>query len=141
MVNATTEFLERQVEACKELIENKDRLIIRLQDENSSLSQKVHTVKSENRNTMNTLREYILECLSNDDISQSVAEEIASICDFELTTEVTVTVSVEYEIQMQVPIGEDAESIVNDIDFETVSYNSDYITWFNAQVNNISIDS
>jgi hypothetical protein len=57
-----------------------------------------------------------------------------------LTTEVTATVRVEYEIQMQVPIGEDAESMLQDIDFETVSYNSDYISWFNAEVGSIVME-
>jgi hypothetical protein len=38
-----------------------------------------------------------------------------------------------------VPVGEDAEDIINDIDFESVSYNSDNISWISANVDRIDI--
>jgi hypothetical protein len=40
---------------------------------------------------------------------------------------------------MQVPHDEDAEDIVNNIDFETIQYNDDYITWLSASVDRIDI--
>ena len=51
--------------------------------------------------------------------------------------EVEVEVTVTYNLTLQVPHDEDAESIVNDIDFESVSYNSDNITWLSASVDRI----
>jgi hypothetical protein len=98
-------------------------------------------MRLERGNLINEVKSYVIESIANGEMSDTIAETLAQICDFELTTEVTATVRVEYEIQMQVPIGEDAESMLQDIDFETVSYNSDYISWFNAEVHNISIES
>jgi hypothetical protein len=44
---------------------------------------------------------------------------------------------VTYNLTVQVPHNEDTESVVNDIDFESVSYNSDNITWLSASVDRI----
>lgn len=140
-MSATTEYLERQSETMLELIAKKDELITRLQDEVSTQSTRVTTMKIERNNLINEVKDYVFESLANGEMSDTIAETLSEICDFELTKEVTATVRVEYEIQLQVPINEDAESMIQDIDFESVSYNSDYITWFNAEVHNISIES
>jgi hypothetical protein len=137
----STEYLERSNTTMLELIAKKDELINRLQEEVSVQSHRVSNMRLERGNLINEVREYVFESLANGEMSDTIAETLAQICDFELTKEVTATVRVEYEIQLQVPYGEDAESMIQDIDFETVSYNSDYISWFNAEVHNISIDS
>jgi hypothetical protein len=140
-MSATVEYLERQSDTMLELIAKKDELINRLQEEVSVQSHRVTNMRLERGNLINEVKDYVIESISNGEMSDTIAETLAQICDFELTTEVTATVRVEYEIQMQVPIGEDAESMLQDIDFETVSYNSDYVSWFNAEVHNISIES
>jgi hypothetical protein len=140
-MSATTEYLERQGSTMLELIAKKDELINRLQEELSVQSHRVTNMRLERGNLVNEVKDYVLESLANGEMSDTIAETLAQICDFELTKEVTATVRVEYEIQMQVPHGEDAESMIQDIDFESVSYNSDYISWFNAEVHNISIES
>jgi hypothetical protein len=137
----STEYLERSNETMLELIEKKDELINRLQQEVTDQSRRVTNMRLERGNLIGEIKSYVIESLGNDEMSDTVAETLAQICDFELTTEVTATVRVEYEIQMQVPIGEDAESMLQDIDFETVSYNSDYISWFNAEVGSITIEN
>ena len=124
-----------------DLITKKDELINRLQEEVSVQSHRVSNMRLERGNLINELKSYVIESIANGEMSDTIAETIAQICDFELTTEVTATVTVTYEIQMSVPVGEDAESMIQDIDFETVTYNSDYISWFNADVGHISIDS
>ena len=139
--NATTEYLVRQSETMLELIAKKDELITRLQEEVSVQSNRVSNMRLERGNLINEVKSYVFESLANGEMSDTIAETLSEICDFELTKEVTATVRVEYEIQVQVPINEDAESIIQDIDFESVSYNSDYISWFNGEVQNISIDS
>jgi hypothetical protein len=136
----STEYLERSNETMLELISKKDELIHRLQEEVAEQSRRVTNMRLERNNLINEVKDYVVESISNGEMSDTIAETLAQICDFELTTEVTATVRVEYEIQMQVPIGEDAESMLQDIDFETVSYNSDYISWFNAEVGSIVID-
>jgi hypothetical protein len=140
-MSATTEYLERSNETMLELIAKKDELINRLQEEVSVQSHRVSNMRLERGNLINEVKSYVLESIANGEMSDTIAETLSEICDFELTKEVTATVRVEYEIQMQVPINEDAESMIQDIDFETVSYNSDYISWFNAEVSHISIDS
>jgi hypothetical protein len=137
----TTEYLERSNETMLDLIEKKDELINRLQQEVTDQSRRVTNMRLERGNLIGEIKSYVIESISNGEMSDTIAETLAQICDFELTTEVTATVRVEYEIQMQVPIGEDAESMLQDIDFETVSYNSDYISWFNAEVGSITIEN
>jgi DNA-binding TFAR19-related protein (PDSD5 family) len=137
----STEYLERSNETMLELINKKDELINRLQEEVAEQSRRVTNMRLERNNLINEVKEYVIESISNGEMSDTIAETLAQICDFELTTEVTATVRVEYEIQMSVPIGEDAESMLQDIDFETVSYNSDYISWFNAEVGSITIEN
>ena len=140
-MSATIEYLESQSATMLELIAKKDELINRLQEEVSVQSNRVSNMRLERGNLINEVKEYVFESLANGEMSDTIAETLSEICDFELTKEVTATVRVEYEIQMQVPINEDAELMIQDIDFESVSYNSDYITWFNAEVHNISIES
>lgn len=140
-LTATTDYLERQSEIMLDLITKKDELITRLQEETSAQGRVITNMRLERGILFGEIKDYVIESLANGEMSDTISETLAQICDFELTTEVTATVRVEYEIQMQVPIGEDAESMIQDIDFETVSYNSDYISWFNAEVSHISIDS
>ena len=140
-MEATTEYLERSNSTMLDLINKKDELITRLQDEVSLQSARLTNMRLERGNLISEIKSYVFESLANGEMSETIAETLSEICDFELTKEVTATVRVEYEIQMQVPINEDAESMIQDIDFETVSYNSDYISWFNAEVSHISIDS
>jgi hypothetical protein len=85
------------------------------------------------------MQEWTLEEFDNGQITESQAEEIAQICGFELTRNVEAEVTVIYNITLQVPVGEDAEDIINDIDFESISYNSDNISWISANVDRIDI--
>ena len=140
-MSATTEYLERQSETMLELITKKDELITRLQEEVSVQSNRVSNMRLERGNLINEIKDYVFESIANGEMTDTVAETLAQICDFELTTEVTATVTVTYEIQMNVPVNEDAESMVHDIDFESLSYNSDHITYLTADVGDISIDS
>jgi hypothetical protein len=77
--------------------------------------------------------------LENQDITKEQAEAIAEICGFELTNEVEVMVTVEYSMTINVPAGEDAEDIVNDIDFDAISYDTDKISYVSSSISNIEI--
>ena len=140
-MSATTEYLERQSVTMLELIKEKDELINRLREEVSVQSNRVSNMRLERGNLVNEVKDYVFESLANGEMSDTVAETLAQICDFELTKEVIATVTVTYEIQMNVPVNEDAESLVHDIDFESLSYNSDHITYLTADVGDVSIDS
>ena len=137
VINATNEFLSTQISALQEAIEKKDAMIVSLQDRMSAISQRSYADSAERNRMVEGMQEWTMESLSNDSITLSQAEEIAEIMGFELTKEVEVEVSVTYNVTVQVPYDEDVESIVNDIDFESVSYNSDNITWLSASVDRI----
>jgi len=137
VINATNEFLSTQISALQEAIEKKDAMIVSLQDRMSAISQRSYADSAERNRMVEGMQEWTMESLSNDSITLSQAEEIAEIMGFELTKEVEVEVTVTYNLTVQVPHDEDVESIVNDIDFESVSYNSDNITWLSAMVDRI----
>ena len=133
----TREFLQNQIAALAESIEKKDALIVSLQDRSSEMSQNVYKAHNATQTMRDAMHEWTINELANNGITESQAEEIAEICGFELVKEVEVEVTVTYNLTLQVPYDEDAESIVNDIDFESVSYNSDNITWLSASVDRI----
>jgi len=137
IINATDEFNQKQASALQELIEKKDALIVSLQDRMSAMSQRSYSDSAERNRMVESMQEWTLEELSNETITESQAQEIAEIMGFDLSKEVEVEVTVTYNLTLQVPHDEDAESIVNDIDFESVSYNSDNITWLSASVDRI----
>ena len=130
VINATNEFLNTQIAALQQSLKSKDEHIQRI-------TQRDYETKAELCLIRDNMHDWTITALENERISEEVAEEIAEICGFELTKEVEVEVTVTYNLTLQVPHDEDAESIVNDIDFESVSYNSDNITWLSASVDRI----
>jgi aconitase B len=130
IVNATEDFLKSQISALQESITSKDEFIQRINQRSYADSANLNRIVED-------MQQWTLESLSNESITTSQAEEIAAICGFELTKEVEVEVTVTYNLTLQVPHDEDEESIVNDIDFDSVSYNSDYVTWLSSNVDRI----
>lgn len=121
-INATYEFLNKQVAALQEAIEKKDAYIIRLQDEVSQKSSYAFTAKAERQNLINTIKEYVIESLRDREMMQGNAEALAEICDFELTKTVTVTATVDFEIELEVPFDVDADDVANALDFSVDSF-------------------
>jgi predicted RNase H-like nuclease (RuvC/YqgF family) len=134
---STEQFLNTQISVLQEAIEKKDAMIISLQDRMSAMSQRSYSDSAEKNRMVESMQEWTMEELSNSEITESQAQEIAEIMGFDLTKEVEVEVTVTYNLTLQVPHDEDVESIVNDIDFESVQYNSDNITWLSASVDRI----
>ena len=126
----TREFLESQFVSLKEVMSRKDEHIQRI-------TQRDYSTAAEMQRMRDAMHEWTLTALAEDNVTEDSANEIAEICGFELTKEVEVEVTVTYNLTLQVPYNEDAESIVNDIDFESVSYNSDNITWLSASVDRV----
>jgi hypothetical protein len=137
VTNATTEFLNTQISALQESIQRKDALILSLQDRSSEMSNNVYKAQNATQSMRDSMHEWTMKELSDGGITEDQANEIAEICGFELIKEVEVEVTVTYNLTLQVPHDEDVESIVNDIDFESVSYNSDNITWLSSSVDRI----
>jgi hypothetical protein len=130
VINATSEFLNTQIAALQEVIKNKDESIHRMQ-------QRSYQESSDKNRMVEAMQEWTMNELSDNRITEGQATEIAEIIGFELSKEVEVEVTVTYNLTVQVPHDEEVESIVNDIDFESVSYNSDNITWLSASVDRV----
>jgi hypothetical protein len=122
VVESTREFLHTQIAALRDVVEKKDAYIVKLQDENSQKSQVIQTMNSERYNLTNTIKEYVIEAMSDGDISASVAESLSEICDFELTKTVTVTATVEFEVEVEVPFDTDAMEVANTLEFSVDSF-------------------
>jgi hypothetical protein len=121
-MNATTEFLERQVAALQDLLEKKEEYITRLQDEVSQKSSYAFTVKAERQNLINTLKEYVIESIRDRDMMQGNAEAIAEICGFELTKTITITSTVDFEIEVEVPFDTDADDVIASLEYSVDAF-------------------
>ena len=128
----TREFLETQ------LVENKAR-IAQLEDRIQQVTQRDYSTAS----TLNKLREdmkvFTLEGLDDDSISEYQAEEIASICGFELTNEFELTVTVQYSVTVNARDEESAINAIHETDFDTVSYDEP-ITYMSSSIDSIEVD-
>ena len=126
----TREFLETQ------LVENKAR-ITQLEEHVQRITQRDYETASILNKIRDNMKEFTLEGLDSDDISEGQAEEIASICGFELTNEFELEVTVMYSITVNARDEESAHNLIHDLDFDTVSYDSDAITWLSSSVDRI----
>ena len=132
IVNATAEFLQSQIVA-------KDNRIQEIEQTLDASHRRYTGVKNAYDTLRSALEEWTKDQLKNDGLNQDQAEELAELVGFELVEEVEAIVTVEYSIMVNVPIGESAEDIINNIDFETVQYNDDNISWLSAEVGHIDI--
>jgi hypothetical protein len=87
----------------------------------------------------NEMQEWTLEAIEHGTIDESTGQEIADICGFELSKEFELEVTVMYSITVNARDEESAQNLIHDIDFDTVSYNSDDITWLSSSVDRIEI--
>ena len=130
VINATTEFLQTQ-------ISQKDQRIQELEEHIQRVTQRDYATRGELQGLRDGMQEWTLNALEQREISETNAEEIADICGFELTKEVEVEVNVTYYITCMVPAGESAEDIINDIDFDAITYDIDKITHVSSSVDSV----
>ena len=121
-MSATTDYLERQAAALLELIEKKDAYILRLQDEVSQKTSLVHTIRAEQNNFRNSVKEYVIECLKEREMTHEVAETFANLCDFELTKTLTITSTVDFEIEIEVPFDTDADEVIASLEYSVDAF-------------------
>lgn len=128
----TREFLESQ------LVENKARI--------TQLEEQIQRVTQRDYNTagiLNLLRDnmkvFTLEGLDDDSLTEFQAEEIASICGFELTNEFELTVTVQYSVTVNARDEESAINAIHETDFDTVSYDEP-ITYMSSSIDSIEVD-
>ena len=131
-INATTDFLHAE-------IAKKDAYIKQLESAHANAVTR-STGESAERNRMrDEMKDWTLNALTERLVSESDAEEIASICGFELTNEFELEVTVQYSITVNARDEESAINSIHEIDFDSVSYNSDEIAYLSSSVDRVDI--
>ena len=130
--NTTQEFLQSQIQI-------KDERIANLEEHISRVTQRSVGEAAERSRMRNEMHEWTLEAMDNDTISEDTAQEIADICGFELTKEFEVEVTVQYSVTVNARNEEEATNAIHDIDFDTVDYNSDSITYLSSSIDRVDI--
>jgi hypothetical protein len=132
VLHATEDFLKSQIESAKVEIE-------KLKEHIQTVTQRSYGEAAERSRMRNEMQEWTLENLDDGTISEETAQSIADICGFELTKEFELEVTVLYSITVNARDEESAQNLIHDIDFDTVSYNSDDVTWLSSSVDRIDI--
>ena len=130
-VIATEDFLKSQ-------IQQKDERIAALEEHVQRVTQRDWDTKATLEGIRSSMQEWTLEALENANINESEAEEIASICGFELTKEFELEVSVQYSITVNARNEEEAMNLIHDIDFDSVS-EPQGVTYLSSSVDRIDI--
>ena len=128
----TREFLETT------LAQNKER-IQQLEEHIQKVTQRSYADSADRNRITEDMQEWTLKALETGTINESEAEEIAEIVGFELTKEFELEVTVLYSVTVNARDEESAQNVIHDIDFDTVQYNSDNISWLSSSVDRIDI--
>jgi hypothetical protein len=130
--NTTQEFLQSQ-------IVKKDERIAQLEEHIQKVTQRSYADSADKNRMVEEMKEWTLSELSDESITEEQAEAIAEIMGFELTTEFEVEVTVMYSVTVNARDEESAQNAIHDIDFDTVQYNSDNISWLSSSIDRIDI--
>ena len=128
----TREFLETT------LVQNKER-IHQLEEHIQKVTQRSYGEAAERNRMRNEMQEWTLEAIDCGTLNESEGQEIADICGFELTKEFELEVTVMYSVTVKARNEEEAQNAIHDIDFDTVQYNSDNISWLSSSIDRIDI--
>ena len=129
--NTTQEFLLSQVKI-------KDERIAQLEDHIQKVTQRSYGESAERTRMQNEMQEWTLEAMEHGTIDESTAEEIANICGFELTKEFELEVTVMYSITVNARNEEEAQNLIHEIDFDSVS-EPQGVTYLSSSVDRIDI--
>jgi hypothetical protein len=129
ITNATEDFLKSQ-------ITTKEFRITQLEEQIQTVSQRSYTQASELQAMRDAMHEWTMNAITERLISESDAQEIADICRFELSKEVEVEVHVVYNLTLNVNHDTDVESVINDIDFDSVQYGEE-VTYLSSMIEGV----
>jgi hypothetical protein len=130
ITNATEDFLKSQ-------IKTKEFRITQLEEQIQTVTQRSYTQASELQAMRDAMHEFTMEQLDEEALTEFQAGEIASICNFELSKEIDVEINVVYNLTLSVPHGTDVESVINDIDFDSVQY-GDEVTYLSSMIEGVN---
>jgi len=129
--STTTEFLQSQ-------IAQKDDRIKQLEEHIQKVTQRSYADSADKNRMVEAMQEWTLEAMEHGTIDESTAEEIANICGFELTKEFELEVTVMYSITVNARSEEEAQNLIHDIDFDSVS-EPQGVTYLSSSVDRIDI--
>ena len=132
VVNATEDFL-------RDSLAKATLRVTELEEHISKVTQRSYAESADKNRIVESMQEWTLGALEHGTIDESEAEEIAEICGFELTKEFEVEVTVMYSVTVNARTEEDAQNAIHDIDFDTVDYNSDSISYLSSSIDRVDI--
>jgi len=132
VINETQEFLRDSLAKATLRVTN-------LEEHIQKVTQRSYSDSADRNRMVDGMKDWTLSELSDENITEEQAEAIAEIMGFELTTEFELEVTVLYSITVNARDEESAQNAIHDIDFDTVQYNSDNISWLSASVDRIDI--
>jgi hypothetical protein len=130
--NTTQEFLLSQIKI-------KDERIANLEEHIQKVTQRSYADSADRNRITEDMQTWTLEALDNGTINEDEALEIAEIVGFELSKEFELDVTVSYSITVNARDEESAKNLIHDIDFDTIQYDSDNISWLSSSVDRIDI--
>lgn len=132
IVNATEEFL-------RDSLAKATLRVGELEEHIQKVTQRSYAESADKNRIVEDMQEWTLNELENGNITEEQAEAIAEIVGFELTKEFEVEATVMYSITVNARTEEDAINAIHDIDFDTVQYNDENISWLSASVDRVDI--
>jgi hypothetical protein len=130
--NTTQEFL-------RDALAKATLRVAQLEEHIQKVTQRSYADSADKNRMVEAMQEWTLEALEHGTIDESDAETIAEICGFELTKEFEVEVTVMYSVTVNARTEEDATNAIHDIDFDTVQYNSDNISYLSSSIDRVDI--
>jgi hypothetical protein len=132
VVNATEDFL-------RDSLAKATLRIAELEEHIQKVTQRSYADSADRNRMVEAMQEWTFAALEHGTIEESEAEEIADIIGFELTKEFEVEVTVMYSVTVNARDEESAQNAIHDIDFDTVSYNDDSISYLSSSIDRIDI--
>ena len=132
IVNATEDFL-------RDSLAKATLRVTQLEEHIQKVTQRSYADSAERNRMVEGMQEWTLEAVEDGSITESQAEEIAEIMGFELTKEFEVEVTVLYSVTVNARNEEAATNAIHDIDFDTVQYDSDSISWLSSSIDRVDI--
>ena len=132
IVNATEDYLKSQ-------ISQKDIRITQLEEHIQKVTQRSYADSADKNRMVEAMQEWTFEAIEAGTLNELEGQEIADICGFELTKEFEVEVTVMYSVTVNARNEEEAQNAIHDIDFDTVDYNSDSISYLSSSIDRIDI--
>ena len=132
VVNATEEFL-------RDSLAKATLRVTQLEEHIQKVTQRSYADSAERNRITEEMQEWTLGALESGTINETEAEEIAAIVGFELTKEFEVEVTVLYSVTVNARDEESAQNAIHDIDFDTVQYNDENISWLSSSIDRVDI--